>query len=95
MEEVLDIYKKPYDPQYPQVCMDEMSTQLIEEVRAPLPATPGKPLRYDTEYKRNGTANIFMAFEPLAGKRYTTVTELGCLKMPCRGHFWCPGFGPR
>ncbi len=49
MEEVLDIYKKPYDPQYPQVCMDEMSPQLIGEVRAPLPALPGKPLRYDTE----------------------------------------------
>ena len=64
MEEVLDIYKKPYDPQYPQVCMDEMSTQLIGEVRAPLPALPGKPLRYDTEYKSNGTANIFIAFEP-------------------------------
>jgi len=64
MEEVLDIYKKPYDSQYPQVCMDEMSTQLTGEVRVPLPAQPGKPLRYDTEYKRNGTANIFMAFEP-------------------------------
>ena len=74
MEEVLDIYKKPYDPQYPQVCMDEMSTQLIGEVRAPLPAEPGKPLRYDTEYKRNGTANIFIAFEPLTGQRYTKVT---------------------
>jgi len=49
MEEVLDIYKKPYDPQYPQVCMDEMSAQLIGEVRAPLLAEPGKPLRYDTE----------------------------------------------
>jgi len=75
MEEVLETYKKPYDPQYPQVCMDEMSTQLIGEVRAPLPAIPGKPLRYDTEYQRNGTANIFMAFEPLAGQRYTKVTE--------------------
>jgi hypothetical protein len=64
MEEVLDIYKTPYDPQCPQVCMDAMSMQLIGEVRAPLPAEPGKPLRYDTEYKRNGTANIFMAFEP-------------------------------
>jgi transposase len=52
-----------------------MSTQLIGEVRAPLPAQPGQPLRYDTEYKRNGTANIFMAFEPLAGQRYTKVTE--------------------
>ena len=75
MEEVLDMYKTPYDPHYPQVCMDEMSTQLIGEVRAPLPVEPGKPLRYDTEYKRNGTANIFMAFEPLAGQRYTQVTD--------------------
>src|SRR5712691_3270150 len=75
MEEVLDLYKKPYNPQYPQVCMDEMSPQLIGEVRAPLPAKPGKPLRYDTEYKRNGTANIFMAFEPLAGQRDTQVTD--------------------
>jgi transposase len=52
-----------------------MSIQLIGEVRAPLPAEPGKPLRYDTEYQRNGTANIFMAFEPLAGQRHTKVTE--------------------
>ena len=74
MEEVLDIYKKPYDPQEPQVWMDEMSTQLIGEVRAPLPALPGKPLRYDTEYKRNGTANIFIAFEPLMGQRHTKIT---------------------
>jgi DDE superfamily endonuclease len=75
MEEVLDIYKTPYDPQCPQVCVDEMSTQLIGEVRTPLPAEPGKPLRYDTEYKRNGTANIFIAFEPLTGQRQTKVTE--------------------
>ena len=75
MEEILDSYKTPYDPQCPQVCVDEMATQLIGEVRAPLPAEPGQLLRYDTEYKRNGTANIFMAFEPLAGQRYTKVTE--------------------
>jgi hypothetical protein len=75
MEEVLDIYKQPYDPQCPQVCIDEMATQLIGEGRAPLPAEPGKPLRFDTEYKRNGTANIFMAFEPLTGQRYTKGTE--------------------
>lgn len=75
MEEVLDMYKQPYNPQCPQVCMDEMSPQLIGEVRAPLPAEPGKPLRYDTEYKRNGTANIFIAFEPLNGQRSTKVTE--------------------
>lgn len=75
MEDILDVYKQPYDLQYPQVCIDEMSTQLIGEVRAPLSAQPGKPLRYDTEYKRNGTANIFIAFEPLSGQRMTKVTE--------------------
>jgi DDE superfamily endonuclease len=75
MEEVLDVYKQPYNPDYPQVCMDETSTQLIGEVRVPLPAEPGKPLRYDTEYTRHGTANIFLAFEPLAGQRHTVVTD--------------------
>jgi DDE superfamily endonuclease len=75
MEAVLDVYKKPYDPQCPQVGMDAMSTQLIGEVRAPLPAEPGQPLRYDTEYKRNGTANIFLAFEPFIGQRDTQVTD--------------------
>jgi hypothetical protein len=75
MEEVLDIYKKPYDPQHPIVCMDEMSTQLIGEVRDPLPTAPGKSLKYDTEYTRNGTVNIFMTFEPLAGQRFTQVTD--------------------
>jgi hypothetical protein len=74
MEEVLAIYKTPYDPQRPQVCMDEMSTQLMGEVRVPLPAAPGKPLRYATEYKRHGTANIFIAFEPLTGQRQTKGT---------------------
>jgi len=75
MEDVLDVYKQPYDPDYPQVCMDEKSTQLIGEVRVPLPAKPGEALRYDTEYMRNGTANIFLAFEPLAGQRHTAVTD--------------------
>jgi len=75
MEEVLDIYKKPYDPQHPVLCMDEMSTQLIGEVRTPLPTAPGKTLKYDTEYTRNGTVNIFMTFEPLAGQRVTQVTK--------------------
>jgi hypothetical protein len=75
MEEVLDIYKKPYDPQRPVLCMDEMSTQLIGERRDPLPTAPGQPLKYDTEYTRNGTANIFMTFEPLVGKRFTQVTD--------------------
>ena len=75
MEDILAVSKQPYDSQCPQVCVEEMSTQLIGETRAPLPAEPGKPLRYDTEYTRNGTANIFMAFEPLAGQRITKVTD--------------------
>jgi transposase len=75
MEEVLDIYKKPYDPKYPVVCMDESSKQLIKEVRQPLPMKPGEVEKFDTEYDRNGTASIFMAFEPLQGQRFTKVTE--------------------
>jgi len=75
MEDTLEVYKRPYDPRYPQVCMDESSTQHIKEVRQPLPAEPGKPERYDTEYERNGVSNLFMFFEPLAGKRDVFVTE--------------------
>ena len=75
MEDVLDIYKKPYDPQHPVLCMDEKSTQLIGESRDPLPTAPGKPAKYDTEYTRTGTVNIFMTFEPLAGQRVTKVTD--------------------
>lgn len=74
MEAVLDIYKKPYDSRHPVVGMDELSTQLIGEVRTPLPPAPGHPAKYDTEYTRHGTVNIFMAFEPLAGQRFTHVT---------------------
>lgn len=75
MEEVLDIYKRPYDPRYPVVCVDESSKQLTKEVREPLPAKPGEVVKYDTEYERNGTASIFMAFEPLQGLRYTKITK--------------------
>jgi transposase len=75
MEETLDIYKRPYNPKYPVVCMDESSKQLIKEVREPLPAQPGHVMKYDTEYERNGTVSIFMAFEPLQGLRYTKITE--------------------
>lgn len=75
MEEVLDIYKRAYDSKYPVVCVDESSKQLTKEVRDPLPAKPGQVLKYDTEYERNGTASIFMAFEPLQGLRYTKITE--------------------
>ena len=75
MEETLDIYKRPYDSKKPVVCMDESSKQLTKEVRKSLPMMPGHAERYDTEYERNGTASIFMAFEPLQGLRFTSVTE--------------------
>jgi hypothetical protein len=75
MEDVLDVYHRPYDPQRPVVCMDEASKQLIGEVRQPLPPQPGSIAKYDSEYERLGTANIFMAVEPLAGKRTVKVTD--------------------
>ena len=75
MEDVLDVYHRPYDPKRPVVCMDEASKQLIGEVRAPLPPQPGRIAKYDSEYERLGTANIFMAVEPLAGKRTVRVTD--------------------
>jgi transposase len=75
MEDVLDVYKRPYDESRPVVCMDESSKQLIKEVRKPIAAKSGWVERYDTEYERNGTCNIFVDVEPLAGKRHTQVTE--------------------
>jgi len=75
MEDVLDVYKRPYDPKRPMLCLDETSKQLIGETRTPVSAAPGREARYDHEYKRNGTANLFMVFEPLAGKRHVRVTE--------------------
>lgn len=75
MEEVLTLYTQSYDEERPVVCLDESSKQLIEEVRQPIPMEPGKPEQVDTEYKRNGVANLFLAFEPLAGKRVLEVTE--------------------
>lgn len=75
MEDTLDVYKRPYDPKKPMVCLDEASKQLIEETRMPIPASPGQEQCYDYEYKRNGVANFFMMFEPLVGKRYVNVTE--------------------
>lgn len=75
MEDVLDVYCLGYDPQWPQVCMDEQSRQLIKETRTPLAAAPGKPQREDYEYERKGTANLFMFVEPLTGWRQVTVTE--------------------
>jgi hypothetical protein len=75
MEDVLDIYKRPYDPKHPQVCMDETSKQLLSDTQEPLPVKPEHPERYDYEYKREGVANLFMFFEPLIGKRHVKVTK--------------------
>lgn len=75
MEDVLEVYTRPYDPQRPQICMDELNRQLIGETRTPVPAAPGQPARNDYEYIRNGVANVFMFFEPLAGRRELFVTE--------------------
>ena len=75
MEEVLAVYTRPYDERRPQVCLDEMSKQLISETRLPLPMQPGQPACYDYDYERHGTCNLFVACEPLAGKRYLHVTE--------------------
>ena len=74
MEDVLEVYTRPYDPAYPVVCLDEISKQLVAETRLPIPAQPGQPERVDYEYERRGTANLFMAFEPLTGHRHVTVT---------------------
>ncbi|MCA1670064.1 MAG: hypothetical protein LC793_22290 [Thermomicrobia bacterium] len=65
MEDVLAVYTRPYDPRFPQVCMDETHTQLLGDVREPLPAMPGHPTRHDPEYVRAGVANLFLACEPL------------------------------
>lgn len=70
MEDVLGVYQRPYDPKRPQVCLDELSKQLVGEVRKPLPAQPGQPMRYDAEYTRNGVCNVFVCYEPLAGRRW-------------------------
>jgi DDE superfamily endonuclease len=75
MEDVLEVYHRPYDEKRPLVCLDEASRQLIGEVVQPLPAAPGQPERFDYEYVRNGTANLFMSFEPLLGWRAVQVTE--------------------
>lgn len=75
MEQVIDVYKRPYDPRRPVVCMDESPRQLIRETRLPLPAAPGVVERYDYEYTRCGVANVFLAVEPLAGSRVVEITE--------------------
>lgn len=75
MEEILEIYKLPYDPNNPLLCMDETSKQLVKETRGPISAEPGHPIRYDYEYERNGVCNLFMFYEPFGGKRYVSVTD--------------------
>ena len=75
MEEILDLYRRPYDPKRPLVCMDERPMQLLKETRAPLPPGPGRPARYEYEYERNGTAVHFLFTEPLAGWRKANVRE--------------------
>src|SRR5262249_32552552 len=75
MEDVLEVYAEPYDPTRPKVNFDETNKQLIQETRQPLPAQPGRPQRYDYEYARNGTRNLFLFVEPQAGRRHVRVTE--------------------
>lgn len=75
MEDVLEVYKRPYDARRPVICLDETSRQLIAETRPSLPAKPGHVKKTDYEYRRNGTANLFMMFEPWTGWRHVEVTE--------------------
>ena len=75
MEDVLDLYNEPYNPKRPVICFDETPYQLVEEVRQPLPPEPDQPERYDYEYKRNGSVNLFAYFQPLAGWRHIEVTK--------------------
>jgi transposase len=75
MEDVLDVYTRPYDPMRPQICMDETSKQLLRDAKEPLPMQPGQPERQDYEYERGGVVNLFMFMEPLMGRRWVDVTE--------------------
>ena len=75
MEDVLEVYKQPYDPKRPVLCIDEMPKQLLMDAQEPLPMLPGKPERSDYEYKRGGVADLFMLFEPLAGKRHIEIRD--------------------
>lgn len=75
MEDVLDLYEEPYDPNKPVVCFDEMPYQMVAQTRTPIPAKPGRPARYDYEYERRGTANLFAIFEPKACWRHLDVTD--------------------
>ena len=75
MEDVLAVYQRPYDSRFPQVCLDEVSTQLLADTRRPQPPAPGRVAREDYEYIRHGVANVFLCCEPLRGWRSATVSE--------------------
>lgn len=75
MEDVLEVYQRPYDPRHPLICLDEATKQRVKEVAVPIPAQVGHPERIDYEYERNGTANLFMLCEPIMGTRYVKVTQ--------------------
>jgi hypothetical protein len=75
MEDILAVYTRPHDPDFPLVCVDETSKQLIVETRVTIPMKPGRPARHDYEYERNGVANLFMMFAPLEGWRHVEVTD--------------------
>jgi hypothetical protein len=75
MEDILDLYAEPYQPAFPVICFDEVPYQMVSETRLPLPTQNGKPLRYDFEYQREGTCNLFMFLQPLAGWRHVKVTD--------------------
>ena len=88
MEDVLDLYAEPYDPQRPLVCFDETSTQLLADTRPPLRAQPGRPARQDYEYRREGTRNLFLACEPLAGGMWRSPSGAPCRTSPTRCASW-------
>jgi hypothetical protein len=75
MEDVLEVYTRPYDPLRPQICMDEVSKQLLRDAHQPLPMEPGRPQRREYEYERGGVVNLFLFCEPLQGRRWVDVTE--------------------
>lgn len=75
MEQVLEVYKRPYDPVYPLICMDETSKQCVKEIRSPLPTSPAHPARYDAEYERNGVAHLLLFYAPLNNWRRVDVKQ--------------------
>lgn len=89
MEDVLDVYQRPYDPLRPVICLDETNRQLIEKRR--IPPKPGSPEREDYEYRRHGVADLFVAFEPLACKRVNSNFQ-SLAAFRCKGHFDLPSF---